>query len=90
MSTRGTVCCGEAEFGSWPSDALAGSSSPATAATPANRTIIFNDAVALRDISLRELTIWQNLFDRVLLRPHASAIERQRTCSNDADYHETD
>jgi hypothetical protein len=49
------------------------------AAVAASRAVNFERPGPLRDISLRELTIWQNLFDRVLFRSHAAAVERQRT-----------
>ena len=82
---RGELCSGEEALGSWPKLVPADNASVMMAAADASRAVNFERSDPLRDISLRELTIWQNLLDRMLLRSHAPAVERKRAGSYDTD-----
>jgi len=91
---RGAVCSGSGggagAFSSWPKLAPTESTNVTIATVVLSRAVNFERPDPLRDISLRKLAVWNNLFDGVLLRSHASAVKREGPGSNDADYHETD
>ena len=82
---RGAACCGEVVSGCWAKLVPAENASVMIAAAVASRAVNLERSDPLGDISLRELTVWQNLFDRPFLRSHASAVERKRACSYDTD-----